>query len=202
MIAFISNIAVNAVILLFLIIMYSYIYKLESVGCACSVHPYRDIIKTFTVFALVVILAISVVSTEFIASQFGETAAIMFIVLKLAFYMVCIVYFYMVLTYTRFLVNEKCKCSDDLRREILTAGAIIEIIVLFIGLLLVIILPILFGSLSYIVQNYRTLEKEMSSSLMKPVRTLVSVPSRLSKKSIMKSISSAKKAVSRSASKR
>jgi len=165
--------------------------KLETTGCVCSLHPYRDIIKSFTVFAFVVIIIISIVPTSVVAKSFGHTSAVIFTILKLIFYMVCIVYFYMVLIYTRFLVNEKCKCSDDIRREILTAGAIIEIIVLFIGLLLVVILPIIFGSLIYITQNYEKLEKEMSTSLMKPLRSLKNIPSKISQSAkLLKKMSS------------
>lgn len=185
---YIANIAINFVIILFLVIMYTYLTKLESIGCECSVHPYRDMIKSYTIFALAIVVIISLVPTTTIGSMFGNTMAIIYTILKLIFYTTCIVYFYMVLVYTRFLVNEKCRCSDDIRREILTGGAIIEIIVLFMVLLMVIILPIIFGSIIYISNNYEKLEKEMSTSLTKPLRTLRKLPSKISSsKGLMKS---------------
>jgi hypothetical protein len=181
----ISNILVNFVILVFLIIMYTYLNKLEQIGCECAQHPYRPIIKSFTIFAFVLIIGFSVITTNFIGEQFGDTAALLYSVLKIVFMTICIVYFYMVLVFTRYLVNEKCKCSDDIRREILTIGSVIEIIVLVLGLMITLILPIIIHSLLYFIQNHAVMEKTMATSLTKPFRTFAKLPSKISKKKLI-----------------
>lgn len=184
MFTIISQILVNFVIFTFLIIMYTYLNKLETIGCECADHPYRKMIKSFTYFAFIFLIFTSVVSTDLIGEYLGDSMALLYSFVKIIFYTICIVYFYMVLVFTRYLVNEKCRCSDDIRREILTVGALIEIIVLILGLLLVLILPIVIGSLLYFMENYKNLEKNMSTSLTKPFRTFAKIPSKISKKKI------------------
>lgn len=179
----ISNIALNFFVLIFFVIIYSYMYHLEKIGCECATHPYQDIIKIFTIYAFVFVILITLVPTTVITKNFGNTAAILYVTVKLLFYISCIIYFYMILEYTRFLVNEKCKCSNDIRREIITAGAILEIIIMLFALLIVIIIPIVFGSLVYISRNYQKLEKELSSSMTSPLRAASKIPSKISSES-------------------
>ena len=200
MFTIISQLLVNFVIFTFLIIMYTYLNKLESIGCECANHPYKKIIKSFTYFAFIFLIFTSIVTTDIIGKYFGDSMAFLYTFIKIIFYTICVVYFYMVLVFTRYLVNEKCKCSDDIRREILTVGALIEIIVLILGLLLVLILPVVIVSLLYFMENYKKLDKEMSTSLTKPFRSFAKIPSKMSKKKIsqgtkeiFKSLKSSKK---------
>lgn len=179
----VSNFALNFFVLIFFAIIYSYMYHLERIGCECAVHPYQDIIKIFTLYAFVFVILVTLVPTAVIAQNFGNTATILYVIVKLLFYISCIIYFYMILEYTRFLVNEKCKCSNDIRREIITAGAILEIIIMLFALLIVIIIPIVFGSLVYISRNYQKLEKELSSSMSSPLRAASKIPSKISSES-------------------
>lgn len=185
----------NALISLFVLILFAIIYfyinNLENMGCECSVHPYRDMIKQFTLFAFVFVIITMLVPKSLLTTYFGSTVGELYVLIKIFFYLVCIVYFYMILEYTRFLVNEKCKCSDDIRRELITAGSLLEIIVLLFALLVMIIIPVMVVSLDYVKHNYVKIEREMSSSMKNPfekIRKLSSkVVSKVSSKSSRKS---------------
>lgn len=176
----VSNFALNFFVLIFFAIIYSYLYHLENIGCECSLHPYKEIIKQFTIYAFIFVIFVSVIPTGMVSKYFGNTIGIIYVMIKLMFYMSCIIYFYMILEYTRFLVNEKCKCSDDIRREIITAGSILEIIIMLFSILIVVIIPILFGSLTYIAKNYKNLERELSTSMRSPIKAATKIPSKLS----------------------
>ena len=49
----------------------------------------------------------------------------------------------MVYNYTRYLVNEKCKCSDDIRRNIIMIGSIIEIFIAILFIVSIFIIPVI-----------------------------------------------------------
>lgn len=153
-IAYIGNLALNSFVLLILLAVYSYVMKMEEIGCACSEHPNKEFIKQFSIVALVVLVVLILVPPNFVADRFGNLMVGLFAIVKFIFYMICIVYFYMILDYTRYLVNEKCKCSEDMRRELIMAGSIVEIALMVMVLLVIMILPLLFNSVTYIIQNF------------------------------------------------
>jgi uncharacterized membrane protein len=179
LVGYIANVVLNLFVFLLLLAVYSYIVKLENISCACAQHPNKDFIKNFSLFALVFLGIITFVPMGTIISTFGTTVAGLFAFVKFIFYIVCIVYFYMILDYTRYLVNEKCKCSDDYRRSLIMAGSVIEIIILFLILLVIIILPIIFNSVSVIVRNMDGLEKELSTAVRNPYESVKKIPKEL-----------------------
>lgn len=187
-VGYIGNVILNLFVFLLLIAVYSYIVKLEETACACARHPNRDFIKRFSIFALVFLLVITFVPISYIIQNFGNVTAGIFAFVKFVFYVVCIVYFYMILDYTRYLINEKCKCSDDYRRSFIMAGSIIEIVILFLILLVIIILPILVSSVAVVVQNMDSFEKEVSTAVRNPYDSLKTVPKKI--KSASKMVSS------------
>jgi len=179
--AYLSNIILNLFVFFLLIAAYSYVIKLENIGCVCSVHPNRDFIKFFSIIAFVFLILITFVPTSLIISSFGEQTALLYTFLKLMFYIICIVYFIMIIDYTRFLVNEKCKCSEDIRRELIMAGSIIEVILLLLTLFVVIILPLTVNSVMFILENADSYEKSLSKDLKTPFKSLKGVSSKLKK---------------------
>jgi len=180
-VGYIGNAILNLFIFILLLVVYSYISNLEAIGCACSVHPNRDFIKIFSIVAFVALIFIGFVPTSLVDETFGNTVAILFVFIKLVFYIICMVYFYMIIDYTRFLVNEKCKCSEDIRRELIMAGSIIEIILMFISLLVIIILPIVVNSVVHITRNMDHFEKEINQDMKSPYKSLKRLPSDLKK---------------------
>jgi predicted PurR-regulated permease PerM len=188
LIGYIANMILNLFVFLLLIAVYSYIIKLEQISCACAEHPNKNFIKGFSLFALVFLGIVTFVPMGTIINTFGTTVAGLFAFVKFIFYIICIVYFYMILDYTRYLVNEKCKCSEDYRRSLIMAGSVIEIIILFLILLIIIILPIVFNSVSIIVRNMDGFEKEVSSAVRNPYESVKKIPKNL--KSVGKMVTS------------
>ena len=178
-VGYISNFILNLFIFLLLVAVYTYILKLEDTACACAKHPNRDFIKQFSIFALVFLLTVSLVPMKSMVNTFGLTVTGIFAFVKFIFYIVCIVYFYLILDYTRYLINEKCKCSDDYRREFIMAGSIIEITIFFLILLVIIVLPILVNSVTILLNNMGGLEREVSTAVKNPYESIKTVPNKL-----------------------
>jgi hypothetical protein len=187
LVGYVANVILNLFIFLLFIAVYTYIIKLESIACVCADHPNKEFIKTFSLFALVFLAVIIFIPMSFILETFGQTVAGLFAFVKFVFYIICIVYFYMTLDYVRYLINEKCKCSEDYRRGLIMAGSIIEIVILFLILLVIIILPVVFNSVSVIVRNMDGFEKEVSTAVRNPYESVKKIPSEL--KSMSKMVS-------------
>jgi hypothetical protein len=176
---YIGQVVVNLLIFVLLLAVYTYILKLENIGCVCANHPNKNFIKQFSLIALVYLGLITFVPMPTIIDSFGPTVAAIFAFVTFIFYIVCIVYFYLTIDYTRFLVNEKCKCSVDIRRELIMAGSVIEFSLIFLILLVIIILPIIFNSISIIVQKMSNVEEEVSTAVRNPYASIKSIPSKL-----------------------
>lgn len=180
---YIGQVIVNLLIFFLLLAVYTYIVKLENIGCICSAHPNKDFIKQFSLIALIYLGIITFVPMSYIIKYLGTVIAGLYAFLTFVFYIMCIVYFYLTIEYTRYLVNEKCKCSQDIRRELIMAGSVIEFSMIFLILLVIIILPIIFNSVSIIVQNMGTVEQEISTAVRNPYKSMKSIPSKLKKAS-------------------
>lgn len=180
-IGYIGHVVLNLFIFFLLLAVYTYVDKLETTGCECAKHPNKDFIKSFSIFALVFLGLITFIPMSTIIDTFGDMIAGIFSFIKFVFYVVCIVYFYMTLEYTRYLVNEKCKCSEDYRRELVMVGSVVEMAILLLVLLVIIILPIIFNSVSSVVKNMDSFEKEVSTAIRNPYESFKSVPSKLKK---------------------
>jgi hypothetical protein len=130
--SYISKILYSVITIILLIVIYSYITSLEQKGCACALPPNIHFIKGFTIFAIVYLLFTGLVSDQAILDNFGPNIVLINKFVDLIFALVFIYYLYTVFQYTRALVNEKCKCSVDSRREIIMIGTVIEFILIFI----------------------------------------------------------------------
>lgn len=191
---YVGNLMISLFIFLLLIAVYSYIEKMEENGCACSEHPNRTFIKKFTAVVLLFLVFIIIVPTSLVSEQFGITIAGIYTFVKLIFYIICIVYFFLIIDYTRFLVNEKCKCSEDIRREFIMAGSVVEISLFILILMTVIVLPILFSSASSVFTNMHKYEKEFSSVVKNPYKTIKKIPSKFKQsKAVLSDFSSSVK---------
>lgn len=178
---YIGQVLLNLFIFFLLLAVYTYIIKLENIGCECAKHPHRDFIKYFSLVALVFLGLITFVPMSWIIKTFGSVISSLFAFVTFVFYIVCIVYFFLTLEYTRYLVNEKCKCSQDIRRELVMAGSIIEITIILLILLVIIILPIIFNSVTIIVQNIGNVEQEVSTAVRNPYASIQTIPKKLKK---------------------
>jgi hypothetical protein len=182
---YIGQVILNLFIFLLLLAVYTYIIKLENIGCVCANHPNKEFIKQFSLVALVYLGLITFVPMTAIIQSFGAVVAAIFAFVTFIFYIMCIVYFYLTIEYTRYLVNEKCKCSADVRRELIMAGSVVEFSIIFLILLVIIILPIIFNSVSIIVQNMGNVEQEVSTAVRNPYASIKTIPSKLKSASKM-----------------
>jgi hypothetical protein len=178
---YIGQVMINLLIFLLLLAVYTYLIKLENIGCRCSAHPNKEFIKQFSLVALIYLSIIIFIPMSYVIKYFGTVIAGLFAFLTFVFYIMCIVYFYLTIDYTRYLVNEKCKCSEDIRRELILAGSIIEFSMIFLILLVIIILPIIFNSVSIIVKNMGNVEEEISTVVRNPYKSMRNIPSKLKK---------------------
>lgn len=178
---YIGQVAVNLLIFFLLLAVYTYIIKLENIGCYCANHPNKEFIKQFSLVALIYLGIVTFVPMSYIIKYFGNIIAGIFAFVTFVFYILCVVYFYLTIEYTRYLVNEKCKCSQDMRRELILAGSVVEFSIIFLILLVIIILPIIFNSVSVIVQNMGQVEEEVSTAVRNPYESIQRIPSKLKK---------------------
>lgn len=180
-IGYIGGLILNVLIFILLILIYTYILKLEGIGCKCSEHPNREFIKSYTIIAIAFLLLTSFISMQDVNDNFGETIAILLSVVTLVFYLIFIIYIYMTFEYVRFLINEKCRCSEDLRREIIMVGTMIELILFFIALLTIILIPILTEVIISILSKSRDFKYNLQENIYDPLGSIRKVPAKLSK---------------------
>ena len=181
--SYIVNIIINLFIFALLICVYTYLLKLEKAGnCDCAFkYPYVGFIKSFTIFAFIFLIFTMFIPHDKLSEFFGPQIAGIYIFIVLIFYILFAVYIFMTMDYTRLLIREKCKCSQDIRRELIFAGSTIELILIFIALLVLTIFPILSCSLSVIFTNLKTFSNNVETNLKNPVKGIKNVPNQLSK---------------------
>jgi len=136
------HIILQLVIIVLFGVTYMYIEKMEKAGCECALHPYRDFIKYFPIFA-VLYLVLTLFNPLFIMKK--PSFAPILAILNTIYTIGAFVFFIMAIRYINFLVSEKCKCSDDVRREIVYYWSIVHVAIIALGLLLV-ILNAIFGA--------------------------------------------------------
>lgn len=182
--SYIANFVVNLFIFVLLAMVYMYIQKLEKAGnCDCAFkYPHVGFIKTFSVFALVFIVFVMFIPPgTVLAELFGKEVTAVYIFVIFVFYIVFAVYLYMCMSYTRLLITEKCKCSEDIRRELIFAGATIEMILLILFLLTTIIIPIVLSTLTIFFGNIKDVSSKVETNLKSPLTGIRSIPKDLSK---------------------
>lgn len=180
---YIGGLIINLLIFVLITIIYLYTNKLEQIGCDCSNNPDRNFIKVYSIVALVFLLFTAFVSIEMVGKMLGSVIAMLYSLLIVVFYLIFIYYIYTTFTYVRYLINEKCKCSEDISREIIMVGTFIELILFFVTILTMIIIPVLTNSVSYVISNIENVEKDIKSDIYNPVSSLSKSPKRLMKSS-------------------
>lgn len=180
-IGYIGGLILHILVFVLLLMIYTYILKLENIGCKCSDHPNKDFIKSYTMISIIFFILSSFVSLRDVHDNLGEPVAILISIFTMVFYVIFIVYIYLTFEYVRYLINEKCKCSEDWRREIIMVGTMIEFILFFIALLTGIIIPVLTESVISVLSKADTFRRDVRETIYNPIGSINKVPSRLSK---------------------
>ena len=178
-VSYILSVLINFLGAFLLIITYTYIDKLEKIGCACSVHKYRKFIKGYSIFAIFFILFTMFMPPNLVSKTLGSTFGLVYFVAIVLFCLATIVFFVYTIVYVRYLMREKCKCSEDVRREIIFAWSIIEIACLSA----LIILPLMMGVLGgtyflgiSLLKDVKNDETDVVNTLLNPVKALSKFP--------------------------
>ena len=160
-------------------VTYTYIDKLEKIDCACAEHPYKKYIKNYIIFAIIFLLVTSLLPPGAVIRMFGQFAGILYMLIKWVYVFATFIFFVYALQYVRFLMREKCKCSEDVRREVLLWWSIIEIVIYISLIFLPLVIALVSGGVAITLQNTKTMSDVVIESSSNPIRTLSRVPKSL-----------------------
>jgi uncharacterized membrane protein YuzA (DUF378 family) len=120
----------NLILIGLFLTTYAYIDHLEKIGCECATHPYRNFVKWFPLWAVAYIIIFMFLPFNLVESIFGSAGAMIHATIVALFGIVAIVFFVLAFIYTRWLMMEKCKCSEDIRRDVIYWWSMLTIILL------------------------------------------------------------------------
>lgn len=163
---------------------YMYIQKLERVACQCAEHPYRNFIKNYILFAIGFLVITTFVPPAAADKLFGANFAVVYKLIQVLYGFATVIFFIYALLYVRYLVKEKCKCSEDVRREVLYYWSVAEIIIIGVILVLPWISKIVLGSLGVMMTATKDLlskESVVREAAVNPFKAARKLPSALKK---------------------
>lgn len=177
--AYIISIVSGSLGIFLLAVTYLYIDKLEKTGCACAEHPYRNFIKKYCIFAIIFLAVTMFMPPATLTKFFGPAAGVVMMALKWIYGIATLVFFVMTMKYTRYLMREKCKCSEDMRREIIYIWSILEIVLMSLSIIIPIFLFVATGAFALAVTGAK---KGLNSTDMimdhavNPIKGIKSIP--------------------------
>ncbi len=180
-ISYILKFIYSILTIILLVFIYTYLTSLESKGCLCATTPNTAFIKGFTLFAIIYLIFTGFVPDRMVEKTFGVSVFSLYKFIDIIFVLVFIYYIYTVFQYTRYLVNEKCKCSEDIRREIIMIGSLIEFGLIFLLFLLHIIVFTI-GLVAYnVVREINDSADSIRGVIRDPLGSLTKVPKTINK---------------------
>jgi len=163
---------------------YMYIQKLERIACQCAEHPYRKFIKNYILFAIGFLVVTTFVPPAVADKLFGANFAVVYKLIQVLYGFATVIFFIYALLYVRYLVKEKCKCSEDVRREVLYYWSIAEIVIIGVVLVLPWISKIVLGSLGVMMSATKDLlrkESVVREAAVNPLKAARKLPASLKK---------------------
>ena len=179
--SFYSSLIIQMIFVILLVIIYAYLHKLENIGCECSEHPNKDFINNFTIIALVYFFITAFISLKSIAKNMGGVVVQLLAIATFVFFLLFVVYIYYAFDYVRYLTNEKCKCSEDMSRDVIAVGTMISLFLFLTLLFTIIIIPILIITLSNLLDKIEDFESEVEQTIRNPMRTFKTTPDRIAR---------------------
>lgn len=177
--AYLLSSVIGIIGIFLLVLTYNYIDKLEKIGCDCSRHPYRNFIKGYTVFAVIYIIFMFLLPVTWAIKNLGSQFGNIYMIANVIFVLVTVVFFVYSLIYTRYLMKEKCKCSEDLRREILYIWSLIEVILfafIFIVQILVLLAAVSVGAATGMIDIVKGNSAMVHEAVLSPVKSVQRIP--------------------------
>jgi len=190
-------VAISFLGIFLLLMIYTYVDKLEKTGCACSESPYRSFIKNFPIFAVVYLVFTMALAPSTAVKMFGSSGSMLYMFLRAAFFVMFFVFFVLVIVYVRDLIKSKCKCSEDVRREVMYIYAILEVVMLSLSVVFVLLESIIQGAFAIGMNTVKEMSSdssEVNNTVRNPLKSLTKVPKNLGKlsKSLGKTLSKSK----------
>ena len=180
-ISYILKFIYSILTIILLVFIYTYLTSLEAKGCLCATTPNTAFIKGFTLFAIIYLIFTGFVPDRMVEKTFGVSVFSLYKFVDIIFVLVFIYYIYTVFQYTRYLINEKCKCSEDIRREIIMIGSLIEFGLIFLLFLLHIIVFTI-GLVAYnVVREINDSADNIRGVIRDPLGSLTKVPKTINK---------------------
>jgi hypothetical protein len=180
-ISYILKFIYSILTIILLVFIYTYLTNLEAKGCICAKTANTDFIKGFTLFAIIYLIFTGVIPDKSVKDTLGSAIFGLYKFIDIVFILIFIYYIYSVFQYTRYLVNEKCKCSEDIRREIIMIGSLIEFGLIFLLFLLHIILFTIYLVAYNVVKEVNDSSENIRNVIRDPLGSLTKVPKTLGK---------------------
>lgn len=167
------------IVAILFIIAYVYIDKLEQTGCVCAEHPNKDFIKRFSLFGAAFLLITMFINPSMIEKN--SPLMIVYAVVELIFLLMVGFYFYFTIEYVRYLVNEKCKCSESMTREFIMYGSVIEFILILIIFLHSMVIPVVSTCAVTTLDSLDGTKKGINKAVRDPIGSIRELPKNLKK---------------------
>lgn len=196
---YVINLVNSILTIALLCFIYVYLNSLEAKGCECAMTPNSNFIKSFTIFAIFYLLFTMFIPDSVINENIGAQFVIFKKFIDLIFYIVFVYYLYLVFQYTRYLVNEKCKCSADMRRDIIMIGSLIEFALIFLLFILHFIFAVGMSIVFVVIRELTESTDKIRDIVKDPIGSLSKVPNTIKKElgEISSYVSQTKKEISK-----
>lgn len=179
----IVNAVVNMIGVIAMLVIYTYIDKLEKIECACAEHPMRKFIKNYVVFAIIFLLVATFLPPSVVNSMFGPAITMLYAIVHFVFIIATFVFYVYVMRYARYLMVNKCKCSEDFRREAMYVYSILMVIIYAVLVFLPLLASIVLGGTALAMTSGKQALKDIRSTSMdiavNPLKVARKVPKAL-----------------------
>lgn len=145
---------------------YTYIDKLERINCACAEHPYKNFIKNYIIFAICFLLITAFLPPSMVVGFLGPIYGLVYLIIKWVYVIATLVFFIYALRYVQYLTREKCKCSEDIRRDVLYWWSIIQLVIFSILIVLPFILMFTTGAFALAMKSGKDVVSNLDKTVM------------------------------------
>lgn len=175
----IGGILLRSISIILFVTIYLYVVDLENKGCKCAESGDSYFIKSFSLFGAIYMFISIFIPHSMIQKSGNGVVSFVLSLVDIVFNLTAIYFFYVTYRYTRYLVNEKCKCSEDMRREIISLGSIIIFMLLFFFVVLQILVAIIIGAINGAITSISKNEGNVKSILKDPLSSISKLPSKI-----------------------
>jgi|APGre2960657423_1045063.scaffolds.fasta_scaffold28234_2 hypothetical protein len=180
--AYTLQVTLNVIFIALYGMTFLYIKKLETIGCDCSNHKYRNFIKYFPVAAIAYIVLFNFFSPKAIFDILGQSGLVLMGLITFLFGLVNIVFFVFAFIYARYMMVEKCKCSEESRRDVLYWWSLLEIAIIVIGVILLLLTTNILNAVALTVQDVGEKTSKLGyDAVVRPVQSIKKMPSSFAK---------------------